>query len=171
MHAIIGVIVYARTKEEAFDKAEDIVKGLAECEQPFDSYSSFREECARNRWGDLPPVARVMSEGGIRIIDRLWGRTIEIFQKHLSAMKREGDRLGWNWKKLREDRVFRYNCYMVGQYRGRAIRLYDNDGEGIRTLDHLRDALEKGKCLYEKRGKTNPYADLDVWIVPFDVHY
>jgi hypothetical protein len=59
----------------------------------------------------------------------------------------------------------------AGQYKGHGIFVYNNDGEGIRDPKHLHRALTKWTCLYEDRGKPNPYAGMDVWVVPSDVHF
>lgn len=57
----------------------------------------------------------------------------------------------------------RHRAWSVGQYEGRHIFLYDNDGAGLQEPDHLEDVLNKWACLYG--GQPNPYDDLTTYVV------
>ena len=45
------------------------------------------------------------------------------------------------------------------------------DGFPIMNRKALNSALSKWRDLFEEQGEENPFADLDVYVVPFDVHY
>ena len=64
--------------------------------------------------------------------------------------------------------MFKYRCSCLGQYKGSDIRLYDNDGQGIRDNKHLKDTLTKWKSLGKK--VTKEYAGMNVYITTADVH-
>jgi len=60
----------------------------------------------------------------------------------------------------------RFQFYEIGTHRGPTIWLYDNDREGIRTKNHLKNVLAK----WPDQNR-NEYKDLEVWVIPADMHY
>ena len=64
--------------------------------------------------------------------------------------------------------MFRYWCYVAGAYTGSSIWLYDNDGEGIRSREHLKNVLNKWAD--SKTTSSETYEGLKVFVVPADVH-
>lgn len=67
-----------------------------------------------------------------------------------------------------EPSMFRYFCSKLGEYKGPSINLYDNDGEGIRDLDHYKSVMSGWDKTYSS---DNPYKDLLIWLVLADIHY
>ncbi len=67
--------------------------------------------------------------------------------------------------------MFRYWCSILGSTGGAGVFLYDKDGEGVCDENHLENAINKFRSLYEEQEKINPYADKEVWVIPADVHY
>ena len=65
--------------------------------------------------------------------------------------------------------IFKFYCSQLGQYEGNSIELYDSDASGIYNKKHLSDALNRWKCLYEDKGRINPYKDKEVWVVTAEV--
>ena len=76
-------------------------------------------------------------------------------------------------------RFLRYCCRAVGSYVGNSIYLYDETGDGIRSLTELNYILKKGevplKEVLEMEKKMKVFVDRQapskLWIVPADVHY
>jgi len=170
MHMVIRLIVYARTKREALARAREILENVLVGEDghhPFDGYALFNENVpfyGKNRWGNLSPAVRLMTEEGIKLVDEAWEWQKSEFERNLKELKEIGDKENWDFEKLMGNWKFRFRCYSIGQYSGSFIWLYDNDGEGIRDIEHLKEALTKW-------GNKSEYEDLDVWVVPVDVHY
>lgn len=152
------------------------------------------------RWGELPPAVKADSELGMKLIREgiMW--TWDSFLESLRHVKNwiENADITTLFEDRGEHRDkypfddyglgFRYACYCLGQYSGPEIWIYDNDGEGIRDTKHLLNVLNKWQCIYDdlsdadahrlsqwdyehNQKKTNPYIDLDVWVVPVDVHH
>ncbi len=196
MHQIIRAIVYAKNKEEALEKAKEIFENLCgENGQPFDYFTTFDEEgssvSGRGRWGTITPVTLATSKQGKKLIDDGMKYTKnkfmesiekvrdtikeftnqELFEEEIQDTKTKvvqrlsGDKGGYGLS------MFRYFCGCVGEYRGSNIYLYDNDGEGIRKENHLKDVLSKWRGIYEDAGKKNPNKDLKIFLIPADVHY
>jgi hypothetical protein len=65
--------------------------------------------------------------------------------------------------------LFWYRCRQAGSVEGSAVWLYDHDGNGIRDSRHLSEVLNKWPSCH--KDKPNLYADMEVWVVPADVHY
>jgi len=176
---VIRLIVYANSKEEALERAKEILENglVGENGEPFDFYTTFdipkklAPMSGRARWGNFPPAVKLMSKKGIELLNKGWEFTVKDFKYHLQNLVKIGEKHNWNYEKLMNDGNFRFHAYSIGEYSGSNIWLYDDDGEGIRDLNHLKNAIEKWKVLYEDRGKENPHEDYEVWIVPVDVHF
>ena len=168
MHQIILCIVYAEDEEEALERAKKIFDEVIN-EGEYDYYSTFDDTMAVQRWGKIKPVMEIMEKEAIELLNEIWEAYIDDLKRALTNIKTSLNKNSFD--ELIEDREFRHECYIVGAYSGAYVRIYDNEGEGIRTLDHLRDAIEKWKNLYEKEEVTNPYENLKVFIVPADAHF
>jgi len=180
MHMVIRAIVYAENQEEALDQARNIFDSL--CERgSFDYFTMFNEEgsivSGKGRWGDLISVAKVTSPEGKELIDEGWKATVREFNNSMleirRALKYLTDEQIMNDKTVdipneKEFWGMRYHFHCVGQYEGYQIWLYDNDGSGIRDKNHLDNALNKWP---ELEHTAEEYKDLDVWVVPADVHH
>jgi len=183
MHMVIRAIVYAKTEDEALKKARKIFEQL--CETEFDYFTLFNDDTStvsgKARWGELPVVAKADSKEGKRLIAEGMEATKREFLDSVAKIKNSLEKYsaeelfemeGFSEEDLDKFGIdFRHNCYRAGMYRGYLIWLYDDDGEGIRTPKHLKRVLEKWKSIYEDKGKENPYKDLDIWVVPADVHF
>ena len=169
MHQIIRVIVYAKDKGAALKRAKSILNILLQ-NNTFDYYVTFDDNTStiagRGRWGDISPVVPIHSVEGIKLVKDGWNATIEDFMNYLfklrKTMKYKSD------IKLMNDRNFRFYAYEVGKYAGSAVWLYDDNSEGIRTIDHLKNAVNKWKFLNDSNSQKRE--KLKVWIVPADIH-
>ncbi len=176
MHMIIRAVVYAKGEEDALDKAKIVFRRLCENQYPFDYFTTFDDESSvmsgKGRWGARPVAAKADSKSGKQMIKDDIEYTFNGFKQSLAKI-REGLK-SFSDEYLFEGEkpdFFKYHCYCAGQYCGPEIFLYDNDGDGIRNYRNLNDVLNKWKILYEDKKEDNPYRDLDVWVVPADVHY
>jgi len=202
---LIAAIVEADGKEEAMTKAarvfEDLVDGGI-----FDYYSLFVDEGAKKRWGRLSPAVKLESDEGKRLLDRLLKATKENLFENLKAIREllqeysdEDIWVGDDFDSLPTEkkvyrllkqgdkkvdfeksvRFLRYCCRAVGSYVGNSIYLYDETGDGIRSLTELNYILKKGevplKEVLEMEKKMKVFVDRQapskLWIVPADVHY
>jgi len=165
MHFLIGVITYGKHKEEAFDKAKSILDGLCGEDKPFDYYSTSDDDFSR--WQGQK-IMRVKSKKGKELVNKIMQYTKENFLESLKIVKR-AIRKHTNEELFEgSDYLFKYRCSCLGQYKGSDIRLYDNDGQGIRDNKHLKDTLTKWKSLGKK--VTKEYAGMNVYITTADVH-
>lgn len=179
MHMVIRAIVYAKTKEEAMKKAHEVFSTLAgEDGQPFDYYTTFDDTEAkvsgRARWGAIPYCVQASSKTGKELIKQGMQATYREFIKNMKIIRKvlakQSNRQifeSQQWDRY----MIKYRLRAAGECRGCHTWLYDNEGEGIRSSEHLRNVLSKWRCLYEEQGKTNPYKDDKVWVVPCDVHF
>lgn len=200
MHMVIRAIVYAHNEKEALDKARGIFENLCgQRGQLFDYFVLFDEDSpmsGKNRWGNLPAVARANSPEGKKLIDDGMQYTRDEFMRNMAQIREAllvlsdeelftgelgpsaiAARAFDNANKGREF-LFTYDPGMVrhfmgkvGEYLGPSVYLYGDDGDGIRTPEHLGNVLNKWKCIYEDEGRENPYKDLDIFVVPADVHH
>ena len=175
MHKVIRIIVYANSKEEALERAKETLEQyLVGEEKPFDYYTTFdipkksAPMSGRARWGNLPPAVKLMSKKGIELLDKAWEWTVEEFKEHLEELIKIGKECNWDFRKLMEDNWFKYHALCLGEEKGWGVWVFDEDGNGIKSLEHLKNVIEKWKSVL---GEENPYKDKEVWIVPVDVHY
>ena len=161
-HMTIKAIVYVPDKAGAVARAETIFRGMADGDwAPFDWCGVAR----------APHTAD--STVGKRLIEEGMEFTVGAFKANLASIR---EQINLPDEELmaggqRPNRLFRHYCYLAGQYHGGTIYLYDDDGEGIQDPEHLDNALDKWRSLYEKSGKANPHANDKVWVVPVNVHY
>jgi hypothetical protein len=175
MHKPLGVIVYANSRNEAQQIAEQMFnnnEGLTE--------DNWHQEIEK-RWTDAITVPhKATSKKGKEFIDMLMSYTKEEFQRHL----REAQELvnQYSADELFEGRLqsgehdnelglFRYLCYHLSGYNIGENWLISWEGEFIRSQHELDNTLDKYKCIYEDKNQPNPYKNQDIWVVPFDIHY
>ncbi len=195
-HQIIKIICYSKNKEEARAKAEEILNNnLVGEDKSFDYGTFFDEESSvsgKSRWGNITPVCLADSKKGKQLIKDGMKATKDSFIEHIKIIRKLIDfysdeelfdeelkdtkrkiilSLEENEdKELKDISQFKIRCFWLGQYRGSEIFLYDDDGEGIQNTKHLKDALNKWKCIYEDEGKENPNKNNQIWVIPIDVH-
>jgi len=180
MHILIRAIVYGKDKEEGLEQARSIFERLCECQHPFDYYSMFDEENfgkrAKDRWADLPAITLAKSKKGKELIREGMDLTKKFFMHYIKKVRKildecKNDEELFEQRYINIDKDIRWNCYLLGENRGPFTYLYDNDGEGIKSPSHLKDVLNKWKSIYEGKGKSNPYKDKKIWVVPADMHF
>lgn len=193
MHMVIRAIVYAKTEKEALEKAKEVFDKLVEW-KIFDYYVTFdgagTAVSGRGRWGDLPAVADVTSKNGKQLIEDGMKFIKEDFMDNIKeirkALKIFSDRElfeGKNMKDKTEIKVaealdgdeylyllnlFRMYCDGIAK---EDSYLFNDEGGSIDTPEHLKNALNKYKGIYEDDGKENPYKNMKIWVVPADVHH
>jgi len=162
MHMTIRAIVPGEDKEEALSNAKQIFEDLVE-RGYFDYYSTFDEEEARDRYGNLPNAVLINSYEGKKLINEAMEYTKREFCANLNKIRKILDRATneelVKGKNNKIDPLFRYYCYCIGQYAGPYVWIYNRYGDGIRDQAELKWALEK-----ETEGEK-------LWVVPADVHY
>jgi hypothetical protein len=174
MHNLIGLIVYAETRNEALATAKETLERLCgEDGQPFDYGSTMDDLYAR--WQIKPVVMRADGKRGKVFLNRMMKATERNFRDALSKLRehleRPDDEL-WTdrYGEQSKDCVdMRHRAWQVGQYTGSQVHLYTWERAGIRCPDDLKSVLDKYSSNYN--GKSNPYANLNVYVVPADVHY
>jgi len=196
LHMVIRAIVYADNEEDALREAKNVFDSLVDggC---FDYHTMFNTDesavSGKARWGPITPVALADSPEGKKLIDEGMELTKKEFMDSIknvrSAIENFTDEELWIGKRndgvrgladalLNEEKkmnsilfYFRYSCNNIGSYAGPQIWLYNTNGRGIRDINHLKNVLNKWSCIYEDVGKSNPYIDKKIYVVPTDVHY
>jgi len=185
---LIAFIVYAQNEDEAYAHAEKLVNELCSVDI-FDYYLSLDDKDAQ--WS-LPRVMRADSPEGKRLIDQLMNATWREFKEHITILRNlfevfsdeeifeekpsELASLALSIKndKRLEDRLSGASYYLHSCSRyacSHASYLFNHDGFPIMNRKALNSALSKWRDLFEEQGEENPFADLNVYVVPFDVHY
>ena len=163
MHQIIYALVDAESEEDALEEATvtvDRLVGARLDERPvFDYYVTFDDEdvavAGKARWGERPVAARVESHEGARLLKRGGDATVSEFERNLEKVREACEEMT-DEEVMRDTDFVRHACHNLGAYRGPALFLYDEYGDGIRHRSHLNRILESSESL---------------WIVPADVHY
>lgn len=158
MHSHIGIFAYAKTAEEAQEKILDRIKEqTGEQRNKLWDYFIFDKE--NTSWDLLPKVSP--AENCTDLINQLQKSTDEMYEYHKKKLKEviskgeQAEIITWSYLLSAEN----------------AFHLFDDDGETIRDRRTLNNTLDKYKCLYEDKGKKNPYEDDKVFIKDFDVHF
>jgi len=158
MHMIIQVIVYGKDKNEAETSANSVFNFLCgENFHPFDYFTIIPDE-----------TVPAFSVKGMKLIANTWKQQCKEFKNNLKKIRKK---IFLPRKRLMNDRLWRQTCECISPYQSSYNWLYDGDGEAISTREHLKDVLEKWKCIYESNGKENPYRNLNIYVVSADVHY
>ena len=163
MHMTIGIITFGENKPIARDVAKGILADmLGEGNQPFD----YGNETGK--------TVSVKGDIGRRIISRCMRATTAEFLQSIKNVRRHLEQftdkqlatseliVGTGEDELDSTGMAKFWMYKAGQYKGNTIYLYDNDGEGIRTREHLTNAL---------RQWSKPVKGQKVYVTPFDVNY
>ena len=189
MHKLIGVIVYALNEEDAIDNASAILGKIVR-RGDYDYYILLGDEYTTRRWGDLKPVYRADSEDGKKLINDLMDKTFNEFKEKLNIvrkiLKTFSDEeifeqqtniikcIALNKAQIKEWKtllhhlsLIKHYFYCLCDYSCLNTYLIDNDGEPIHNFNHLKKVLEK----WRRSNGYTPYEDMNVYIVPADVHY
>lgn len=177
MHMMIYAIVYAKTEKDAFEHAKELFEEMCGDGKPFDYYATFDQDesitlgvAGKARWGEFPVIVKANTKQGKELIEKGLNYTKKYFMEDLAIIKKVVETKSFEeiWNIRHDSEMFRFRCSTVGAYRGWPVALYDNDGEGIQDPKHLQDVLDKWKCLPQSHEK---YMDLEIWVVPADVHH
>lgn len=154
----IGIIVYADDKPYANALGLEIITDL-EQKEIFHGHS------------DIIVMNAASKRGQQFIQDRLEAQKLHFMDnlKHLrDHLVHTSDEELWQ-RSYADGNVdcicMRHRAWSVGQYEGRHIFLYGNDGEGIQEPEHLECVLNKWACIYDRQLKPNPYDDLGIYVV------
>jgi len=171
----------------------DVILDVLVERKDFDYYTTFDDNTSqisgKARWGNMPVVALADSKEGKKLIEEGFVATKDVFMRHIFEIRRmlevfsdeelfEEKDLGQNIPEktafmlggslegmMTLLSMFKLHSSGAGQYRGDAVFLYDNDGEGITNSEHLKNALDKWKVISHHR-----IYDGKVYVVPADVH-
>jgi len=162
MHKVIRTIVYAKTKQEAFENAKSVFDDLCGEDRPFDYYETFEANhspiAGQARWGKLTPIAEADSKEGKNLIKEGMEATASESKRYLGkcreilATKTDEEIINGSM-----------DTFYFGQVyiRGTNAWLFDFEGEPISDEKHLNGALGD-----YKENKDDKY-----WVVPADVHF
>jgi len=173
MHMIIRNIVYANSEKQALSKAKENFEQLCDGQEPFDYYDTF-DEGGSSRWGEkYPAVANIKSRLGRKMVVDGYMATLRDIKHHLNRVRKTIN--SCKVTELLEGDLTQYDFYAIGEYQGSSCWLYDNDACGIKRRSHLNSALDRWEALYKNHHNFKDdewkYKDLDVYVVPADVHY
>lgn len=162
MHYCTQHIVYARTPEDAKDKAIANAENICEVGGYYDW-----ADTDEGRWEEcLKPVLATSVQGKKQIEETFEGQMTEKrrYMSEVIAAVARGDI---------ESRLFGENADSMVRYYFQAlgsddnVRLFDDDGSGIADEAHLKNALEKWPDLKETH---EGLKDVDVYVVAVDMH-
>lgn len=180
MHHIIRMIVYEKTKEKALERAKQVFNErlVGENGGKFDYGTFFDDDDGSARWGNLPPVERVDSKAGKKLVDDGFKIIKKEFEENVSIMRNlmkmfsneelfEGKIIDKNKEILEELEEknelkdnpywFKHQCWKIS----RGDWLFDNNGEPIENTEDLDRVLRMEYC-EDKEAKA--------WVIPVDVH-
>lgn len=161
----ILALVRAKNKKEAIEKSGKIFDDLSyqDGRRAFDYCTVIPEH-----------VSKLTTNKGKKLYDTIWGYQVEEFNEAMDRIREAVKKL--SNEELMEDIhynsdesgwLFRHFCEKVGQHRGSAVRIYDQDGEGIRDEKHFKNVVEDWPTLQNRISRT----DIPLWVIPADVHF
>jgi hypothetical protein len=170
MHMKIGVITYSDTKADADDDAEIILDRLIP--QPFDYFTILGTYRADSKQGKELIETRIEYTwtGFKDTLKKIRLILATMTDEEIFEQRMEKSSAGDGSPDFLPSLV-RYYFYQIGQYQGSETWLYDNDGEGIRNREHLKNVLDKWEEALKESQRPNPYTDLNIWVTIADVHY
>lgn len=184
MHQLIRILVYAKDKEEAATKANEVMNNrLCGDDKPFDYGSTFDSDSATERWGNKEMAYKYDTKRGKKLAEQGIKYHIQEVKRALKEVRRALNKFSDDeiieekeiFKNIKEEIVnelqkdkkaenplamIRYYFNIVGKYEGSDIYLYDEDGSGLRNFSDLKRITDE---LKNEKG--------DLWVVPADVHF
>lgn len=173
MHQLIHGLVYADSSEEALETARhDVFEPLVR-RSVYDYVVTFDQDgrgvSGADRWGSLPPAVSVETDRGEELVDRGWEATTDSYQRSFDRVEEflsTHDPQNF-WEEQEIHMEYALDFQRIGQFEGPATFLYDQDGVGIRNRGHL----ESVRNYWTDLGDSEPYENLELYVVPADVHY
>jgi len=179
MHALIYAIVYAHDEEEALEKAKNIFGSLVE-RHVFDYFVTFNVTVLspKDRWGDIPAVMNALHPDAMKRISDAMDITWKEFKNNITVVRKlldtytdeeifeentKEEKIGKEELAIDPIYIARHYFDCIARSEGPGIYLYDNDGAGITSRRVLKYVMNKW---YDRE-----YKDLDIWLVPADVHF
>jgi len=175
MHALIYAIVYAHNEEEALEKAKNIFADLVE-RNVFDYFATFDMTpfSPRDRWGNIPAVMNALHPDAMKRISDAMDMTWKEFKENITTVRKlldtytdeeifEEEAKVEKSKEFNPIHIARHYFDCVARSEGPGVFLYDNDGAGITSRRVLKYVMNKWN--------DKEYEDLDIWLVPADVHF
>lgn len=173
---LIRGLVHADSLEEALATAKDEVFTPLVDRGTFDYYTTFDMDgggvAGADRWGRYPAVVRADQPSGRELIRAGWEKTVEEYDTsfdEVEAFFDQHDRPAF-WEDGDVHAEYCYAFHAIGEFAGPHTYLYDEAGQGVRDRGHLR-LLESGYEELADETTKNPYQDMDLYVVPADVHY
>jgi hypothetical protein len=165
MHKLIRIIVYAKSINEAKDKAIKVMEESLSSEVygQFDWYVMHGKGTGA-RWGPLNEAYKAESVRGKRLIDEAMKLTRTEFNKDVDKLR---EIIKDSIENLFNNDMFRFYCGEMNV--DHTFWLFDQDGEPIYTEDHLMRCLNKWQDVY--KDEDNPFEDLNIYVVPIDAHH
>lgn len=172
MHQLIHGLVYAESPDHALNEAKrDVFTPLVE-QNLFDYFVTFDQDglgvSGSDRWGELPAAASAESSQGRQLIEHGWEATVDEYERGFDRLQEFLDKYEpekfWTDGDVHGEYVLDF--HHLGQFKGEATFLYDQHGEGIRDRNHL----ERVENYWEDLG-SQQYENLDLYVVPADVHF
>jgi len=174
MHMLVRIIVHAEDEKQAFTKAENALNELAKGEKYFDCYSTFDNELTRDSyvdWCHLPPVMLASSPEGKYFIERGWEITVEGFMEAFKQVK-----LAVKYLSPQEIMERTYPEDLSANIKKKinvlSIRVYFEQLSNLpgypKYLYHEHDAILSKSDL---ELALKPEEELNVYVIPADVHY
>lgn len=176
IHDLYGIIRYANNKGEALASAREFMYEMVRMDI-FDWCAFFDEPAATDAYGHYPLVMGGNTKIATMFIEDRWHHQRSEDMEYIAAIREylqhATDEQAFNNETIilpdgtKNTTMFRHYAYMIGQYQGSEVRLYDQDGEGIRDDKHLKFALNYWE------GSAAPPLDrkLSLFIVPVFAHY
>lgn len=150
MHTTVRVIVTTDSAETAIETAKTVLEKLTENYPPFDYFSLLGR-----------PV-KTTSKKGKEQIEESWDSTVREFKRSMEGIRKAVSTMTDEQIMEEEiDGIIRHQFYRAGQYTGYTIKMYDQQGEGIRTKSWLIDVLNPA----------GPFRGEPKWVVSADVHF
>jgi hypothetical protein len=172
MHQLIHGLVYAESPDDALTEARyDVFTPLVE-KNLFDYFVTFDQDglgvSGKDRWGELPAATPAESEQGQELIQRGWEATVDEYRRSFDRLQdflddHEPEEF-WNDGEVHGEYVLDF--HRIGQFQGPATFLYDQNGDGIRDKAHLEQVENYWEDL-----ETQQYENLNLYVVPADVHF
>jgi hypothetical protein len=106
---------------------------------------------------------------GEELVDRGWDATTDSYQRSFDRVEEflsTHDPQNF-WEEQEIHMEYALDFQRIGQFEGPATFLYDQDGVGIRNRGHL----ESVRNYWTDLGDSEPYENLELYVVPADVHY
>jgi hypothetical protein len=112
------------------------------------------------------------SDDGQHLLESGWEATVAEYERSFAEIEEfieEHDPEVF-WQDVDVHNAYEFAFNRVGESVGPSTYLYDQDGQGIQTRDHLDQVLNHWDGLYDSLDE-NPLMEQELYVVPADAHY